>query len=70
MPQEHHPCRLRRTTLLQVLEQRGPDVIGQREQEGALDLASRNAQLAASPPDVIEGEGHHLARAEPVGRDE
>ena len=54
----------------EVVEQRRPDLVGERQPERAAGLALRDAQPPRPPFHVVERERHDLARAQAVGRHE
>ena len=54
----------------EVVEQRRPDLVGERQPERAACLALRDAQPPRPPLHVVERERHDLACAQAVGRHE
>ena len=57
-------------SVAEVVEQRGPDLVGERQPERAACLALRDAQPPRPPLHVVERERHDLACAQAVGRHE
>src|SRR5216684_986815 len=44
----------------QVLQERRPDLVGQRQEQGRADLGPWNADLAGTPGDVVEAQSADL----------
>ena len=57
-------------SVAEVVEQRGADLVGERQPARAARLALRYAQPPRPPLHVVERERHDLARAQAVGRHE
>src|SRR5215831_428712 len=54
----------------QMLDQRGGNLVGQRQLQGRGSLALVDTQTTLPPAKVIEGDGHYFTDAQSVGSDQ
>ena len=61
---------MRRAGVLQILHQRGPHPVGQREVQGTAGLAPWDPQPPVAPMEIVQGQGGDLTDAQPIGGDQ